>query len=82
MLNAKCVVLFHYIDLHQQHYVCVHVRAYSLSVWVIFRETYLCTTDHAHLFAEFYLIIHCHTDLPSFAVEVMATPSASTDVLG
>ena len=70
------------IDLNQQqHYVCVHVHVYSLSVWVIFRETYLCT-DHAHLFDGFYLIIHCHTDLPSFAVEVMATPSATTDVLG
>ena len=29
-----------------------------------------------------YLIIHCHTDSPSFAVEVMATPSARPDVLG
>ena len=62
-------------------YVYMYVHILFLCM-VIFRETYLCTTAHAHLFAEFYLIIHCHTDLPSFAVEVMATPSASTDVLG
>ena len=56
-------------------FICgVHVHVYYYSLVFLFNKLiYLLRV---------YLIIHCHTDSPSVAVEVMATPSASTDVLG